>query len=160
MALKAALMFLLVSFLVVITRVSSDKETLAQVETLPKAPVKVPAVAPVKAPVAIPAVAPVKAPPVVAPVKAPPVAAPVKAPTPTPIVKPPVKVLPPVPVSACSGLCKVRCAAHSRKNRCLRACGTCCYRCRCVPPGTSGNYEKCGKCYTEMKTKDNKHKCP
>lgn len=96
--------------------------------------------------------------PVVAPVIAP-VAAPVKAPTP-PIVKPPVKVLPPVKVSACPGLCDIRCANHSRKNRCTRACKTCCFRCRCVPLGTSGNYEMCGKCYAEMKTKDNKHKCP
>ncbi|XP_015579119.1 snakin-2 isoform X2 [Ricinus communis] len=60
----------------------------------------------------------------------------------------------------CGGLCKVRCSLHSRPNTCNRACGTCCERCKCVPPGTSGNREVCGKCYTEMTTHGNKTKCP
>ncbi|OAY61531.1 gibberellin-regulated protein 3 [Manihot esculenta] len=60
----------------------------------------------------------------------------------------------------CGGLCKVRCSLHSRPNVCLRACGTCCLRCQCVPPGTSGNREVCGKCYTEMTTHGNRKKCP
>ncbi|KAL8529780.1 hypothetical protein ACS0TY_007004 [Phlomoides rotata] len=60
----------------------------------------------------------------------------------------------------CSGLCKHRCSLHSRPNICLRACGTCCVRCKCVPPGTYGNREMCGKCYTEMTTHENKPKCP
>ncbi|KAJ4972549.1 hypothetical protein NE237_005723 [Protea cynaroides] len=60
----------------------------------------------------------------------------------------------------CDGLCKVRCSQHSRPNVCTRACGTCCSRCKCVPPGTSGNKEMCGSCYTDMKTHGNKPKCP
>ncbi|XP_058112183.1 snakin-2-like [Magnolia sinica] len=60
----------------------------------------------------------------------------------------------------CDGLCKVRCGQHSRPNVCTRACGTCCLRCKCVPPGTSGNREVCGTCYTDMTTHGNKTKCP
>ncbi|KAK7330451.1 hypothetical protein VNO77_24645 [Canavalia gladiata] len=60
----------------------------------------------------------------------------------------------------CGGLCKTRCSAHSRPNVCHRACGTCCVRCKCVPPGTSGNRELCGTCYTDMTTHGNKTKCP
>ncbi|KAK9747953.1 hypothetical protein RND81_02G026000 [Saponaria officinalis] len=61
---------------------------------------------------------------------------------------------------ACDGLCAVRCGRHSRPNRCLRACGTCCRRCKCVPPGTHGNQEACGPCYTQMTTHGNRTKCP
>ncbi|XP_049935186.1 snakin-2-like isoform X1 [Nymphaea colorata] len=60
----------------------------------------------------------------------------------------------------CDGLCAERCKVHSRPNVCTRACGTCCVRCRCVPPGTWGNKELCGKCYTDMTTHGNKTKCP
>ncbi|KAH7528513.1 hypothetical protein FEM48_Zijuj05G0080100 [Ziziphus jujuba var. spinosa] len=60
----------------------------------------------------------------------------------------------------CGGLCQQRCSVHSRPNLCNRACGTCCVRCKCVPPGTSGNRELCGKCYTEMTTHANRTKCP
>ncbi|KAK7389031.1 hypothetical protein VNO78_23862 [Psophocarpus tetragonolobus] len=60
----------------------------------------------------------------------------------------------------CGGLCKGRCSEHSRPNVCHRACGTCCVRCKCVPPGTSGNRELCGTCYTDMTTHANKTKCP
>ncbi|KAL9326479.1 hypothetical protein ACSQ67_007124 [Phaseolus vulgaris] len=60
----------------------------------------------------------------------------------------------------CGGLCKTRCGVHSRPNLCHRACGTCCVRCKCVPPGTSGNRELCGTCYTDMTTHGNKTKCP
>ncbi|KAH6758369.1 Gibberellin-regulated family protein [Perilla frutescens var. frutescens] len=60
----------------------------------------------------------------------------------------------------CDGLCKKRCSLHSRQNTCLRACGTCCERCKCVPPGTFGNREMCGTCYTNMTTHGNKSKCP
>ncbi|WOH08330.1 hypothetical protein DCAR_0727768 [Daucus carota subsp. sativus] len=63
-------------------------------------------------------------------------------------------------VADCQGLCKVRCGAHSRPNVCTRACGTCCARCKCVPPGTYGNRQACGKCYTEMTTHGNRPKCP
>ncbi|KAL7153403.1 hypothetical protein ABFS83_04G166600 [Erythranthe nasuta] len=60
----------------------------------------------------------------------------------------------------CDGQCKERCSLHSRQNVCLRACGTCCVRCKCVPPGTFGNREICGKCYTDMTTHGNRTKCP
>ncbi|KAJ4960555.1 hypothetical protein NE237_020465 [Protea cynaroides] len=60
----------------------------------------------------------------------------------------------------CDGLCKGRCSQHSRPNVCTRACGTCCLRCKCVPPGTSGNREMCGTCYTNMTTHGNQPKCP
>ncbi|KAJ0965383.1 hypothetical protein J5N97_026521 [Dioscorea zingiberensis] len=50
------------------------------------------------------------------------------------------KVIPPPKVGNgpidCAGLCRVRCSKHSRPNVCIRACGTCCFRCKCVPPGT------------------------
>ncbi|KAI8021195.1 Snakin-2 [Camellia lanceoleosa] len=65
-----------------------------------------------------------------------------------------------LPFLDCGGLCKGRCSAHSRPNVCNRACGTCCVRCKCVPPGTSGNREMCGSCYTDMTTHGNKTKCP
>lgn len=60
----------------------------------------------------------------------------------------------------CEGLCRARCSLHSRPNRCNRACGTCCVRCKCVPPGTAGNREVCGSCYTDMTTHGNRLKCP
>ncbi|KAK9064517.1 hypothetical protein SSX86_015899 [Deinandra increscens subsp. villosa] len=60
----------------------------------------------------------------------------------------------------CGGLCAIRCGKHSRPNVCTRACGTCCKRCSCVPPGTHGNRELCGSCYTDMLTHGNKPKCP
>ncbi|PIA40368.1 hypothetical protein AQUCO_02500216v1 [Aquilegia coerulea] len=63
-------------------------------------------------------------------------------------------------VIECDKLCTMRCSLHSRPNVCTRACGTCCMKCKCVPPGTSGNREKCGYCYANMKTHGNKLKCP
>ncbi|XP_073036685.1 uncharacterized protein [Primulina eburnea] len=60
----------------------------------------------------------------------------------------------------CDELCKTRCSLNSRPNLCTRACGTCCARCNCVPPGTFGNREMCGTCYTDMITHHNKTKCP
>ncbi|GLJ24071.1 hypothetical protein SUGI_0459070 [Cryptomeria japonica] len=59
----------------------------------------------------------------------------------------------------CKAACTGRCKAASLKNRCLRACGTCCARCNCVPPGTYGNKQLC-PCYANLKTHDNKPKCP
>ncbi|KAF9623751.1 hypothetical protein IFM89_005258, partial [Coptis chinensis] len=78
--------------------------------------------------------APVKAP--TLPVK-PPAKAPVKAPSPAPIKAPApsIKLLPPMSITASQ-------------------------RCKCVPPGTFGNKEMCGKCYTEMTTHGNRPKCP
>ncbi|KAL2492873.1 Uncharacterized protein Adt_28501 [Abeliophyllum distichum] len=79
-------------------------------------------------------------------------------------VRVPALVLAPAPTPGhlldCGGLCKHRCSQHSRQNLCMRACGTCCVRCKCVPPGTSGNREMCGTCYTDLTTHRNKKKCP
>ncbi|MBA0733217.1 hypothetical protein Gogos_017253, partial [Gossypium gossypioides] len=114
---------------------------------------------PTKAPTPAPA-PPTKAP---TPHYKPPVPAPpVKPPTtPAPPYKPPSPPLPPVRTKKdCIPLCGQRCKLHSRTNLCLRACMTCCDRCKCVPPGTYGNREMCGKCYTDMRTHRNKHKCP
>ncbi|KAJ0700184.1 putative gibberellin regulated protein [Helianthus annuus] len=59
----------------------------------------------------------------------------------------------------CGKACATRCMLSKRPHLCNRACGTCCGRCNCVPPGTSGNYEACA-CYAEMTTRGNKKKCP
>ncbi|XP_060193085.1 gibberellin-regulated protein 11-like [Lycium barbarum] len=59
----------------------------------------------------------------------------------------------------CTGACEYRCSKSSRTNLCNRACGTCCHRCHCVPPGTSGNYEAC-PCYFNLTTHNNTRKCP
>ncbi|KAL2455479.1 Gibberellin-regulated protein 1 [Forsythia ovata] len=59
----------------------------------------------------------------------------------------------------CGGACAIRCQLSSRPNLCKRACGTCCARCNCVPPGTSGNLVAC-PCYASLTTRDNKRKCP
>ncbi|XP_073036669.1 uncharacterized protein [Primulina eburnea] len=80
------------------------------------------------------------------------------------IVPPPLEPTPapaPSPTTIhCDELCKTRCSLNSRPNLCTRACGTCCARCNCVPPGTFGNREMCGTCYTDMTTHHNKTKCP
>ncbi|KAA8537521.1 hypothetical protein F0562_027129 [Nyssa sinensis] len=59
----------------------------------------------------------------------------------------------------CGAACTARCRLSSRPRLCKRACGTCCARCNCVPPGTSGNVEVC-PCYANMTTHGNKRKCP
>ncbi|KMT01466.1 hypothetical protein BVRB_9g214730 [Beta vulgaris subsp. vulgaris] len=59
----------------------------------------------------------------------------------------------------CGAACGVRCSATKRPNLCKRACGSCCSRCNCVPPGTSGNYEAC-PCYAGLTTHGKKPKCP
>lgn len=81
----------------------------------------------------------------------------------TPPVKPPAPYYgsgPPVKKEECVPLCEKRCSLHSRKRLCLRACSTCCLRCKCVPPGTYGNKEVCGRCYTNMTTHGGRPKCP
>ncbi|KAL1343939.1 hypothetical protein HN51_017865 [Arachis hypogaea] len=59
----------------------------------------------------------------------------------------------------CSGACSVRCSKASRQRMCKRACGTCCQRCNCVPPGTSGNQKLC-PCYYNQTTHGGRRKCP
>ncbi|XP_039171563.1 gibberellin-regulated protein 11-like [Eucalyptus grandis] len=66
---------------------------------------------------------------------------------------------PPPPHIDCDGACDARCQLSSRPHLCKRACGTCCARCNCVPPGTSGNYDAC-PCYANMTTRGSRHKCP
>ncbi|GAB2292247.1 Gibberellin-regulated protein 1 [Dionaea muscipula] len=66
----------------------------------------------------------------------------------------------PAPVKIdCTAACSVRCSLSSRSKMCHRACGTCCARCNCVPPGTSGNQKDCA-CYYNMTTHDDERKCP
>ncbi|ERN08523.1 hypothetical protein AMTRI_Chr11g98190 [Amborella trichopoda] len=59
----------------------------------------------------------------------------------------------------CGSACEYRCSKASRHKMCIRACGTCCARCHCVPPGTSGNEDVC-PCYANMTTHGGRHKCP
>ncbi|XP_031481309.1 cypmaclein-like [Nymphaea colorata] len=59
----------------------------------------------------------------------------------------------------CGEECTRRCSKADRHNMCIRACNTCCARCQCVPPGTSGNRDVC-PCYAKMKTHEGKYKCP
>ncbi|CAL1355601.1 unnamed protein product [Linum trigynum] len=59
----------------------------------------------------------------------------------------------------CGRACKARCRLASRHKMCIRACGTCCSRCNCVPPGTSGNRDVC-PCYARMTTHGGRLKCP
>ncbi|XP_016474037.1 uncharacterized protein LOC107795848 [Nicotiana tabacum] len=92
------------------------------------------------------------------PVKLPPSPSPAVKPPPPPVPTPPVS--PPKNTADCVPLCQVRCKLHSRQNVCLRACATCCLRCKCVPPGQYGNLEKCGKCYANMTTRGGRRKCP
>ncbi|KAL5557889.1 hypothetical protein UlMin_034100 [Ulmus minor] len=65
----------------------------------------------------------------------------------------------PKPKIDCGAACDARCTLSSRPHLCKRACGTCCQRCSCVPPGTSGNQEVC-PCYYNMTTRGGKRKCP
>ncbi|KAJ4916424.1 Gibberellin-regulated protein 9 [Raphanus sativus] len=59
----------------------------------------------------------------------------------------------------CGSACARRCRETSRKKVCYRACGSCCAKCQCVPPGTSGNTASC-PCYANLRTHGNKLKCP
>ncbi|KAI5567612.1 hypothetical protein POPTR_013G113400v4 [Populus trichocarpa] len=59
----------------------------------------------------------------------------------------------------CKSKCEYRCSKASRHKMCIRACNTCCQRCNCVPPGTSGNEDTC-PCYANMTTHGGRHKCP
>ncbi|KAH7432162.1 hypothetical protein KP509_07G011200 [Ceratopteris richardii] len=60
----------------------------------------------------------------------------------------------------CTDACAHRCSKSGRPNRCKRACGTCCIRCSCVPPGTAGNHNVCGDCYARQKEPNGDQKCP
>ncbi|KAL1820657.1 hypothetical protein ACET3Z_015526 [Daucus carota] len=79
---------------------------------------------------------------------------PASAPAPAPIPSSPLS-----PKIDCGERCSERCKLSSRPNLCHRACGTCCARCNCVPPGTAGNQEVC-PCYANMTTHGGRKKCP
>ncbi|KAL0461672.1 UNVERIFIED_CONTAM: Gibberellin-regulated protein 14 [Sesamum latifolium] len=103
-------------------------------------------------------------PPVVKTAPPPPPAVVKTPPSPPPVVKtpppPPPAAKPPRNRQECTPLCAVRCKFHSRQNICMRACLTCCDRCKCVPPGQYGNHDKCGQCYAGMTTRGGRRKCP
>ncbi|XP_020677017.1 snakin-2 [Dendrobium catenatum] len=84
------------------------------------------------------------------------------APSPAPVPAPAPAPAPHIFVNfeECPLACKARCKLHSRQGLCNRACMTCCKGCKCVPPGTAGNRELCGPCYTLWTTHGNRTKCP
>nr|XP_043617091.1 gibberellin-regulated protein 14 [Erigeron canadensis] len=156
--------FLLASFLLVTTSITSNEHEGALYATT-AAPAKPTLPAPEVKPSLPPTSSPVAKPPTTTPIANPPTATPpvAKPPTATPPVSKPPTAAPPTPprnTKECYPPCVVRCKNHSRQNVCLRACVTCCDRCKCVPPGQSGNQEVCGKCYTNMKTHGGRPKCP
>ncbi|CAN8240082.1 unnamed protein product [Cochlearia groenlandica] len=59
----------------------------------------------------------------------------------------------------CGSACEARCKLSRRPKLCHRACGTCCVKCNCVPPGTYGNYDTC-ECYASLTTHGGRRKCP
>ncbi|KAL7237428.1 hypothetical protein ACSBR2_003673 [Camellia fascicularis] len=59
----------------------------------------------------------------------------------------------------CGAACAGRCRLSKRPRLCKRACGSCCEKCQCVPPGTSGNLDAC-PCYATLTTRHNQRKCP
>ncbi|GAB2219438.1 hypothetical protein Droror1_Dr00007073 [Drosera rotundifolia] len=68
-------------------------------------------------------------------------------------------VTPPIGPLKCGAACIARCSLSKRPNLCQRSCGACCFRCKCVPPGTSGNYDIC-PCYASLTTRGGRRKCP
>ncbi|XP_010248044.1 PREDICTED: gibberellin-regulated protein 6-like [Nelumbo nucifera] len=59
----------------------------------------------------------------------------------------------------CPGACTYRCSQTAYKKPCMFFCQKCCFKCRCVPPGTYGHKEVC-PCYNNWKTKRGGPKCP
>nr|AFT92002.1 gibberellin-regulated protein [Populus alba x Populus glandulosa]AFT92014.1 gibberellin-regulated protein [Populus alba x Populus glandulosa] len=59
----------------------------------------------------------------------------------------------------CDSKCSARCSKAGIKDRCLKYCGICCEKCKCVPSGTYGNKLEC-PCYRDMKNSKGKPKCP
>ncbi|GLU02022.1 hypothetical protein SLE2022_192950 [Rubroshorea leprosula] len=144
------LMFLVGTLLLVATKVSShQKEDDEIMSSFPLAPAPAASVKPpTKAPA--PSKVPTAAPPAKPPTQ------PIKPPTPTPSPVPGH----PITKKDCIPLCEQRCKLHSSKRKCVRACSACCDKCKCVPPGTDGNREMCGKCYTETRTRGHIYQCP
>ncbi|GLT93553.1 hypothetical protein SLE2022_113430 [Rubroshorea leprosula] len=61
--------------------------------------------------------------------------------------------------SLCDSKCGARCAKAAVQDRCLKYCGICCEKCKCVPSGTYGNKHEC-PCYRDLKNAKGKPKCP
>ncbi|WOH13935.1 hypothetical protein DCAR_0933448 [Daucus carota subsp. sativus] len=59
----------------------------------------------------------------------------------------------------CGGKCSKRCSKAGISGRCLKYCGICCAKCKCVPSGTYGNKHEC-PCYRDMVSSKGKPKCP
>ncbi|XP_057427147.1 peamaclein-like [Lotus japonicus] len=59
----------------------------------------------------------------------------------------------------CGSKCAQRCSKAGMQDRCIRFCGICCGKCKCVPSGTYGNKHEC-PCYRDMKNSKGKPKCP
>ncbi|KAF7817455.1 peamaclein-like [Senna tora] len=59
----------------------------------------------------------------------------------------------------CDSKCGKRCSKAGVQDRCLRFCGICCDKCKCVPSGTYGNKHEC-PCYRDLKNSKGKPKCP
>nr|AFK41274.1 unknown [Lotus japonicus] len=59
----------------------------------------------------------------------------------------------------CDTKCEQRCSKASIQDRCLKFCGICCDKCKCVPSGTYGNKHEC-PCYRDLKNSKGKIKCP
>ncbi|CAA0813636.1 Gibberellin-regulated protein 14 [Striga hermonthica] len=173
MAIKSVLV-VLASFLLISSKVLSKKETEdVRVEgTTLVTPTSTPTYKssppppPPPSPKLVPPPPAIKTPPPPA-IKTPPPPA-IKTPPPPAIKTPPPPSNPPPPPSAirprnpqeCTLACSGRCKKHSRQNICMRACKTCCMRCKCVPPGHYGYKELCGACYAGMTTRGGKSKCP
>ncbi|XP_019199391.1 PREDICTED: protein GAST1-like [Ipomoea nil] len=59
----------------------------------------------------------------------------------------------------CGDACTYRCSKTAYKKPCMFFCQKCCFKCRCVPPGTYGHKQVC-PCYNNWKTKRGGPKCP
>ncbi|XP_061354269.1 peamaclein-like [Gastrolobium bilobum] len=59
----------------------------------------------------------------------------------------------------CDSKCAQRCSKAGFQDRCLRFCGICCEKCKCVPSGTYGNKDEC-PCYRDLKNSKGRSKCP
>ncbi|XP_008792485.1 gibberellin-regulated protein 5-like [Phoenix dactylifera] len=59
----------------------------------------------------------------------------------------------------CPDACQFRCSKTAYKKPCMFFCQKCCFKCRCVPPGTYAHKEVC-PCYNNWKTKRGGPKCP
>ncbi|KAF8403518.1 hypothetical protein HHK36_011622 [Tetracentron sinense] len=59
----------------------------------------------------------------------------------------------------CPGACTYRCSNTAYKKPCMFFCQKCCFKCKCVPPGTYAHKEVC-PFYNNWKTKRGGPKCP